>query len=209
MCMRTPAAILLALIASSLRAGSPPEKNDRAGMVSIGGRSSISLFNGTDSNSPGTGAGGQLRIRLADRVNTDWFYDFFRGPIGDYGHRQDQHIGWSVLFYLRDPGTTRQTVQPYILAGHCFDYTMQQANNDPHNFAERWSSAAQAGIGTHFNLTDRMDISLVGQYMIHLGSDVHAEQEDGEVEFHKERGSSLEGHLLFHLSFNYKLFHVW
>ncbi|MBK7288282.1 MAG: hypothetical protein IPI95_15020 [Flavobacteriales bacterium] len=50
--MRTPAAILLALIASSLRAGSPPEKNDRAGMVSIGGRSSISLFNGTDSNSP-------------------------------------------------------------------------------------------------------------------------------------------------------------
>ncbi|MBK6891788.1 MAG: hypothetical protein IPH00_01255 [Flavobacteriales bacterium] len=86
-------------------------------MVSIGGRSSISLFNGTDSNSPGTGAGGQLRIRLADRVNTDWFYDFFRGPIGDYGHRQDQHIGWSVLFYLRDPGTTRQTVQPYILQG--------------------------------------------------------------------------------------------
>ena len=207
--MRIPAIALAVVLASSLRAGTPPAKNDRVGMVSIGGRSSISLFNGTADNSAGTGAGGQLRIRIADRVNTDWFYDYFRGSIGDYAHRQDQHIGWSVLFYLREPGDAKQFIQPYVLAGHCFDYTKQQANNDPGNFAERWSSAAQAGLGTHFNLTDRTDLSLVGQYMIHLGTDVHAEHEDGEVVFHKEPGSSLEGHLLFHVSFNYKLFQAW
>ncbi|MBK7383147.1 MAG: hypothetical protein IPI81_07390 [Flavobacteriales bacterium] len=211
--MRTLAITLAVVLASALHAGSPPAKNDRVGMVSVGGRSSISLFNGAANNSAGTGVGGQFRIRIADRVNTDWFYDYFRSSIGDYAHRQDQHVGWSVLFYLRDPVLSgaegRQFIQPYLLAGHCFDYTKQQANNDPGNFAERWSSAAQAGLGTHFNLTDRMDLSLVGQYMIHLGTDVHAEREDDEVVFHKERGSSLEGHLLFHVSFNFKLFHAW
>jgi hypothetical protein len=96
-----------------------------------------------------------------------------------------------------------------VLAGQCFDYTKQQANDDPTNIAERWSSAVQAGLGTHLNLTDRSDISIVGQYMVHLGTDIHAHEHDGEVEFHQEPGASLEGHLLLHLSFNYKLFDAW
>ncbi|MBK8497627.1 MAG: hypothetical protein IPL52_02120 [Flavobacteriales bacterium] len=181
----------------------------RSGSISGGGRTSFSLFNSGHGGEALTGIGGQFRIRLAERVNTDWFYDYFSGSVGGLAHRQDQHIGWSVLFYLREPGEARQFVQPYILAGHCFDYTKQQANNDPGNFAERWSSAVQAGLGTHFNLTDRMDVSLVSQYMIHLGNEVHADVHDGAIEFHEEKASSLEGHLLVHVSFNYILFDAW
>ncbi len=185
------------------------QKGDVAGTVSVGGRSSFGFFNDGSWSSSGSGVGGQVRVRLAPRVNTDWFYDYLTAPIGDFAHRQDQHIGWSVLFYLREPGEMPQFIQPYVLAGHCFDYTKQQANADLANFAERWSSAVQAGLGTHINITDRTDVSVEGQYMIHLGTDVHAHEENGVVEFHKENGASLEGHLLLHISFNYKLFDAW
>lgn len=207
--MRLPTLALFIGFSVAASAQSLTVKNGPAGTISVGGRSSFSLFNDDEHGSAGTGIGGQFRIRLADRVNTDWFYDYFSGGLGDHAHRMDQHIGWSVLFYLREPSEVRQFIQPYILAGHCFDYTKQQANNDPSNYAERWSSAVQAGLGTHFNITQRMDLSLVGQYMVHLGTDVHADEHDGEVEFQKEQGSSLEGHLLFHVSFNYKLFDAW
>ncbi len=179
------------------------------GAFSVGGRTSLSLFNGGSGANTGTGTGGQFRIRLAERVNTDWFYDYFRGNVGNFAHRADQHIGWSVLFYVLEPREQRRLVQPYVLAGHCFDHTRQWANNGSAGPMERWSSAVQAGMGTHLNMSDRMDLSLVGQYMIHLGTDLHAHQNtDGGVEF-EEHGAGLEGHLLIHLSFNYKLFRLW
>jgi hypothetical protein len=200
---------LCALLPAALVAQDVAPVHDRPGMVSLGGRSSISLFNNGERDDVGMGTGGQFRIRISDRVNTDWFYDYFRGNIGEHGHRSDQHIGWSVLFYLL-PSTERpRRLQPYALAGHCFDHTLQQANNAPAIRAERWSSAVQAGLGTHLNLSDRFDLSLVGQYMIHLGNDVHMHQHsDGRVYF-EEHGAGLEGHLLLHLSFNYKLFRLW
>jgi hypothetical protein len=180
------------------------------GMISLGLRTSSSFFNGGDGANTSTGVGGQVRIRISERVNTDWFYDYFTGNIGNYAKRTDQHIGWSVLFYLQDPAVKDRRLQPYILAGHCFDGTFQVANNDPENRSERWSSAVQAGIGAHLNLSPRTDISLVSQYMIHLGSDVHAHQRsDGGVEFEQHAGASLEGHLLLHFSLNYKLFRAW
>ncbi len=207
--MRILISVTLALIGVVTWAQPLTLKGGPGGLISVGGRSSFSFFNDGAQGGFGTGIGGQFRVRLSERVNTDWFYDYLSAPIGDFAHRQDQHIGWSVLFYLLDPGEARQVIQPYVLAGHCFDYSKQLANDDPDNFAERWSSAVQAGLGTHINLTDRTDISLVGQYMIHLGTDVHADEHDGEVEFHEEDGASLEGHLLLHLSFNYKLFDAW
>lgn len=179
------------------------------GAVSVGGRTSLSLFNGGSRANTGTGSGGQFRIRLAERVNTDWFYDYFRGNVGGFAHRADQHIGWSVLFYVLGPRERPRLLQPYVLAGHCFDHTRQWANNDRSVHMERWSSAVQAGAGTHLNVSERMDLSLVGQYMIHLGNDLHAHQHaDGQVEF-EQHGAGLEGHLLIHLSFNYKLFRLW
>jgi len=206
--MRTTLTAFLLVLGLAALAQAELSKHDRPGTISVGGRSSMSFFNDGGSGR-GTGVGGQFRIRLAPRVNTDWFYDYFTSPIGDLAHRQDQHIGWSVMFYLREPGETRQFFQPYVLAGHCFDHTRQQANTDRNVRVKRWSSAVQVGAGTHFNLTERTDLSLVSQYMIHLGTHVHAHEHDGVIEFHKEKGSSLEGHLLFHLSFNYKLFNAW
>jgi len=211
------ASTLLAASISQAQDHSDAERNlagealrNAPGVVSLGLRTSGSFFNGGDGANRSTGVGGQIRIRISERVNTDWFYDYFSGNIGDHARRTDQHIGWSVLFYLQDPSAKARLLQPYILAGHCFDGTFQVANNDPDNRAERWSSAVQAGIGTHINLSPRTDISVVSQYMIHLGSDVHTYQHsDGEVMFEQHSHASLEGHLLLHLSFNYKLFRAW
>jgi len=203
------------LLATTLTIGTLGNAQDNAdwrhipGAISLGVRTSGSFFNGGDAANTSTGVGGQVRIRISERVNTDWFYDYFTGNIGNYAKRTDQHIGWSVLFYLLDPVVKDRRLQPYILAGHCFDGTFQVANDDPRNKSERWSSAVQAGAGTHLNLSPRTDISLVGQYMIHLGSDVHAHQHaDGAVVF-EQHGASLEGHVLLHLSVNYKLFRAW
>jgi hypothetical protein len=75
---------------------------------------------------------------------------------------------------------------------------------------ERFSSAVQAGAGVHFNLSLRLDLSFVTQYMLHLGNEIHTEVHEGQLEFHEEEeGSSFEGHLFFHLSINYKIADLW
>lgn len=202
--------ILLIVMLPGILCGQPLKiRNDRGGTVSLGIRSSVSAFNDNAWNNSGTGAGGQMRVQLGDRVNTDWFLDYLTGNIGDFAHREDLHIGWSVLFYLKQPRPTLPILQPYVLAGHCFDHSKQVANVDPGINAERWSSAVQGGIGTHINISERSDFSFVGQYMIHLGTDLHAHSHDGEVEFEQEKSAELEGHLLLHVSFNYKIIDAW
>lgn len=181
--------------------------NNRGGIFSLGMRSTLSAFNGHHDESNGFGVGGQFRVQFADRVNSDWFFDYIQSDIGDFATRTDYHIGWSVLYYpLNNPAPK---VQPYILAGHCFDRTFMMENGNRSNSITRWSSAAQAGLGVHFNLTPRFDISLVSQYMLHLGNEVGAHMHDGHVEFHEEAGSSMEGHLLFHVGLNYKIADLW
>jgi hypothetical protein len=54
-----------------------------------------------------------------------------------------------------------------------------------------------------------MDLSLVTQYMIHLGTHIHAEQLANEIVFTEEKGASLEGHLLIHIGLNYKIGDLW
>lgn len=182
-------------------------KNNQGGIVSLGVRSTFSTFNGGEAANNGMGAGGQFRIQFSDKVNSDWFFDYITGNIGDFARRTDYHIGWSVIFYPTKNLTPK--VRPYILAGHCFDYTQLSDNSNSNNYLERWSSAVQGGAGMHFNLSPRLDLSAVCQYMIHLGTDVHAERIGGNVEFHQEKGASLEGHLLFHVGINYKIADLW
>lgn len=182
-------------------------RNTQGGLFSLGVRTTVSTFNHGEFGNTGFGLGGQYRIQLANKINTDWFFDYITGDIGNFAHRTDYHIGWSVLFYPMKNLTPK--VRPYILAGHCFDYTRLVDNSDRSNFTERWSSAIQGGIGAHFNVSERLDLSLVSQYMIHMGSDVHAGLHGGHVEFHEEKGASLEGHLLFHFGINYKIGDLW
>lgn len=192
-------------------------KGSAGGTLSLGMRSTLSTFNGHHDESNGFGVGGQFRLQFADQVNSDWFFDYIQSSIGDFANRTDYHIGWSVLFYPlkskvspMDITGAQSMIRPYLLAGHCFDYSNLYAVNNYANKEERWSSAVQAGLGTHWMIGPRFDVSLTGQYMIHLGNELAAHQhEDGTVEFHQETGSSMEGHLLFTLSLNYKIADLW
>ncbi|UPT65585.1 MAG: hypothetical protein M0D57_13695 [Sphingobacteriales bacterium JAD_PAG50586_3] len=93
--------------------------------------------------------------------------------------------------------------------GHCFDYGGVYRNGDKKPSAERWSSAVQVGVGTHYNITPRFDITLKSQYMIHLGTEVHGEIRNGQLEIEEHSGGSLQGHLLITLSLNYKIAKIW
>ncbi len=185
-------------------------KGNYGGVLSVGGRSVLSTFNDGKWGDMGQGAGGQFMLQFSDHVNTAWFFDYISTGIGNYANRTDYHIGWSVMYYFT-PSNAEKTPkwQPYVLAGHCFDYSNLRDNSDDRNFDERWSSAVQGGLGTHYNFTSRFDAALQGQYMVHLGNDIETEYENNEVSFIQKGGINLEGHILITLSFNYKIADLW
>ena len=205
--MRKFIVISIFFVSSLVNAQDIQLKNNQGGLLSLGVRSTISAFNDSKTNNFGKGIGGQFRMQLSERVNTDWFFDYLTSDIGSVAHRTDYHIGWSVLFYpyLKE----NQLIKPYIVAGHCFDYSYMAENIDKNNSAKRWSSAVQAGIGTHINLSKRMDLSLTSQYMIHLGNHIHPVISSSSIVFQNEGGISLEGHLLLTVGLNYKLIDLW
>lgn len=172
------------------------------GQLSLGGRSTLSLF---DSDGWGLGTGGQFRIQLSSRANTDWFADYISINVQDKIRSEYYHIGWSVLFY---PIKNTRNIQPYVLAGHCFDYnkkTILTSNTS----LNRWGSAVQGGLGTHIHLSKRFDISLTCQYMIHLTAELESVINASNVSIVKGNTNTFEGHMLSTLSVNYKLFHLW
>jgi hypothetical protein len=184
--------------------------NKPSGLFSFGMRSTISTFGHNDWSNTGLGAGGAFRLQFSKYINTEWFFDFLHSDVQKRAGRDDYHIGWSVMFYpLAGNDDFSKMMKPFILAGHCFDYTRVSDNANPQNMAERWSGAIQAGIGTHFNLTPRFDVSVLGQYMIHLGSDVDAHLHGNSVHIEEHKGGALEGHLLFTVGVYYKLFDCW
>ncbi|TND08743.1 MAG: hypothetical protein FD123_1959 [Bacteroidetes bacterium] len=218
---------LLSCALPAMAAGDSTKVRGKAagGTLMLGMRTTTSLF--SEAGVPGMGIGGQFRLRFFDRVNSDWFADYITSDIGGLGKRTDYHIGWSVLFYPFVPESPKQTrvstivrpkdrkLVPYVLAGHCFDYT-RVSNRDPlfPHTEERWSSAIQAGLGTHWMLSRSFDLSLTSQYMMHLGGDVHAHVAPGpngtDVLFiEKQDELSLEGHLLMTLSLNVRMADLW
>lgn len=194
---------------------SAQEKKDTnyGGQFSIGMRNTLSAF--TDAKSIGMGVGGEARIRLAKQINTEWFADYIATDIQGYGYRHDAHIGWSVLFYFNHNPLTTGKVTPYFLAGHCFDYTEVVSEWPGVAVGKRWSSAVQAGFGIHYNITRRFDISLLTQYMVHLGTDINSsltvDPATGYTYMNitRQSGFSLEGHELTTLSVNYQLGRLW
>jgi len=201
--------LLLALVLLSFTSWGQelPLKGNQGGIVSVGMRSTLSSFNDGHNEPYSIGLGGQFRVQASNRVNTEWFFDYLPSANG-FERRNDFHVGWSVMYYVLENPTPN--VRPYVLAGHCFDYTYRQEISNPTNNIERWSSAVQAGLGTHFRLTDRFDISFSSQYMMHLGTHVHSDLEQGgHLHFEKESGGSLEGHLLTTVSLNFKIADLW
>lgn len=182
-------------------------KGRDAGTFSLGARSSIGLVNDGKWQRTAFGTGGQFRIRFSDRVNSDWFMDYLTADLDNYAWRADLHIGWSVLYYLSK--RTDPFIQPYLLAGHCFEYLKLTDNTNTSNFAERWSGSVQGGLGTSINLTDRFDVSLVAQYMIHFGTRITPSNTEGVTTFTKHNGSGIADHVLLHISLNYKIADLW
>jgi hypothetical protein len=209
------ATIFLITYFSHLSAIEPPgnKKSElpSAGQFSVGGRNTIGVFNSHGSAS--YGMGGQFRIRLSDRVNTEWYADYMTSHLDHQVGRTDYHIGWSVLYYYlpqEDMHTPR--LAPFIEAGHCFDYTQLTILGSPGygQSKQRWSSAVQMGTGTHLNLTNRFDLTFKIQYMLHLGGDIHAhEHHPGHYVIEEHNGFEREGHLLSTLSVNYKIGNLW
>lgn len=184
--------------------------DNKSGQFFLGVRSTSSLF--TDAGTPGSGIGGMFRIRMGKRVNTEWFADYLTTNLQNLGYRRDGHIGWSVLFYLSKEPMQAKKLSPFLIAGHCFDYTKVYVLADKKN-EDRWSSAVQMGIGTHYNVTEKFDVSLTAQYMSHLGADLHSHIEEDrgvkKLEIEKHGSAGLEGHVLLTLSLNYRLGNLW
>lgn len=201
------------LINSQLQAQYFPLKKNESGIFQLGARSTTSLFNDGGTDNFGLGLGGQFRLQLAERINTDWFLDYLRSNISNVGNRTDYHIGWSVMYYpylKKVKNTVKPTLfKPFIVAGHCFDYSRFLENNNKSNFQERWSSAVQAGIGTHIKLNSRLDLTVMTQYMIHLGNHIDAHAIGNTLHLSEIQGASLEGHLLTTISINYKIADLW
>ncbi len=177
------------------------------GMVSIGTRNTFSAFN--HDNALGKGIGGQTRIQLGKRIGSEWFFDYITSKKGSSTYRNDYHVGWSLMYYPIKYEGTERLLQPYFIAGHCFDYTKVAEQGVKSNYADRWSMATQAGAGTHFNISNRFDCSLSAQYMLHFGKDIESSIDKGKVVIEKKDNTTLDGHLLVSLSFNYKLFHLF
>lgn len=208
--------IIILLVAGGVQAqdapqpGSFPLRKNRGGVLSLGLRSTFSFF-GDGGKAVGSGAGGQFRLQIADRVNTEWFFDYITTNIQGLANRRDYHIGWSVMLYPwlgRDRGRF-EPVLPYIVAGHCFDLTRVGENRNPSNSARRFSSAIQTGAGAHFHISQHMDLSLQLQYMIHLGRHTHAHIENGQVIIETKKTGKVEGHLLGTVGISYKLYDLW
>lgn len=182
-------------------------RNNRAGLISFGVRSSLGLVNDGVWQKTAFGTGAECRLQFSDRINTEWFADHLKADLADYAWRADTHIGWSVMYYLRkkpDP-----IVQPFLLAGHCFEYLKFTDNVNPSNFAERWSASVQGGIGTQINISQRFDVSLVAQYMMHIGTKITASHAENVTTFTKSSGLGIQDHILIHISLNYKIADLW
>lgn len=172
-------------------------------VVSLGTRNTLSAFN-SDAGL-GKGIGGQFRVQLGKRLNTEWFLDYINSKT-TFTARNDYHVGWSLMFYFKNNYDFTKILQPYLVVGHCFDKTQvfELANRD--NQASRWSMATQGGIGTHINITPKFDCSLSCQYMLHFGKDIESDFDDGKLVIQKADHTGMDGHMLATISFNYKIF---
>lgn len=178
-----------------------------SGTFSLGTRNTISMFNEDDAI--GKGIGGQFRIQLSKRMNSEWYFDYITSKNEPYTNRNDYHIGWSVMLYPKNNYSFDRLLQPYLIAGHCFDYSKITELGNKSNAADRLSMATQAGVGTHINITRKLDCSISSQYMLHFGKDIETAVNGDDVIIEKQDHSHADGHLLISLSFNYKFFKLW
>ena len=181
--------------------------NNQTGWFSLGIRTTMNVFS---DDGFGMGTGGQFRVQLSNRVNTDWFADYISVNLDNIARSEYLHIGWSVLFYpVKKWQYPKYKVQPFLLAGHCFDYNKKTILSDQSISKHRWGAAIQMGAGSHFHLSERFDLTLMLQYMLHLTKELVVEKNETTYDIVAKKGSALEGHLLCTVSLNYKIARLW
>lgn len=199
---------LIVVLSTSARAQKTSKERDASfGTISLGTRNTFSFFN--HDGQLGKGIGGQFRIQVNDRFNTEWFFDFITSKNASYTLRNDYHIGWSIMYYPGKKPGFDMPLKPYLLIGHCFDYSSVREQANKNNNADNFSMATQAGFGAHINITPKLDCSTSIQYMVHFGKDIHADVEGEDAHIEKHDYSTPDGHLLWTVSFNYKIRDLW
>ncbi|PCJ24248.1 MAG: hypothetical protein COA97_10160 [Flavobacteriales bacterium] len=207
--------ILILVISTAFGQKITEEASSHAGELSWGVRSTGSIFSESGSYF-GIGAGFQVRYRVTDHLGSEWFADWITTDIGGVGQRTDAHIGVSTIIYPGKSLNQKGSFTPYVMGGFCGDYTKITSNLSYDDIADsytqdskdRWSFATQLGLGTHYNITETVDISLSTQYVLHFGADIDSEIEtnsNGEeyLHIHHDNNNSLEGHWFLTLSVNF------
>ncbi|HXC04472.1 MAG TPA: outer membrane beta-barrel protein [Bacteroidia bacterium] len=188
------------------------EENPGAGRFMVGLRTTVSAF--SDAGHFGFGSGAQVRIQFGPKVNSEWYYDHISTDIDGLGRRVDEHIGWSVMFYALGQHLEKGKFSPYVEAGNCFDYTGVKSNSSASSWVSRGSAAVHLGLGTHYNLSEKADITLKAQYMIHLGLDINETEQTNETTGVRylditKGNEGLNGHLLMTCSVNFYFGRLW
>jgi len=187
-------------------------KSIESGYFSITQRTSISLWGLNEWRLTGLGKGTAFRIQLTKRLNTEWYGDVIKTEYKGKVVRRDRHLTNSLMFYLREPDTSKlQIFRPFISASiFCLDFTRLDEVKPGGQSMSRFSFSQQFGIGSHFFFTDRADISIYMQYYNHLGNDVHIDDRNGHIHLEavKER-ISLEGHMFMVFSVGYRFGDLW
>ncbi len=168
----------------------------KAGTLSLGVRTTYNTFS---SDGSGWGTGGQIRWQPWKKVNIEGFFDYITIKTKTYASIY-YHIGWSVFYYF----FYRQPWYFFGFMGHCFDYNHKYFLKQRFIRRFRWGSAIQAGLGSHFLLSQRTDITTMVQYMIHLTPEIIPQE--NPPTFLLEKRNTLEGHFLIILSINYRIF---
>jgi len=177
-----------------------------------GGLSSIGLmrvsFNSVinEKGFPPTGTGAHGRIQLSDRFVYEGFFDFISYS-NDLSRINDVRFGPNLLIYIRK--NTFPIFQPYITVGTTIGRNFYFDLSNRKNKETSWFYGAQIGLGTHFNLTPRVDISLTCQYFISYSRKIETTSTNQKTEYMKSKGYSEKNQITTVLSINYRIFDLW
>lgn len=187
-------------------------KGNESGYFSVTRRSSASLWSLNQWKMSGLGLGTAFRIQISKRLNSEWYGDFIKTQYKGKVFRWDRHLTNSLMYYFRKLDTYKHKFHPFVSASvFCLDITKVEEVKPGGKSLERFSFSQQFGLGTHYFVTERFDLSIYAQYYNHLGNDIKIkEYDDGTIELVAEKGRiSLEGHMFFVFSVGYRLADLW
>lgn len=154
----------------------------------------------------GIGIGADLRVRCSRHIEIEGYTDYFHTNILNKGYRNTVDFGFNLLYIWVERPFIAKHFTPFLLAG------ISVNNNDIRSEAyytgafQDWSPWLNLGVGEHYYVTKRFDISLEAYYAIPLG--IHpisyfTDTEKGDYLSVKNEGAFHPGGIFVILSFNY------